>query len=98
MTAAERIRLAREAPVRYAHGVAYFQDFGDATALVARLGGDSRVVVYQLGYAVQYRRSGPYFPEMDEAPCDASAAAVRSSVERGDALAIFRTSTELEEL
>ncbi len=52
--------------VRYSKGIAYFQDVCDAAALVRRLGCDSRVVAYELGYAVQYVRSGAYFPQMEE--------------------------------
>ena len=53
------------APVKYHKGIAYFQNFSDANEVAKRLGGESRVVSYQLGYAVQYRKSGPYFPEME---------------------------------
>ena len=29
---------------------------------------EARIVSYGLGYAVQYRRSGPYYPELEAAP------------------------------
>ena len=44
-------------------GVAYFEKRGDAQAKSTELPG-SRVVEYQRGYAVQYRISGPYYPEL----------------------------------
>lgn len=51
--------------IKYHKGIAYFQDVCDAAALVRKLGADSRVVAYERGYAVQYVRSGAYFPEYE---------------------------------
>ncbi len=74
MTAAERIRLAREN-----------RPFGGLC-----LCPDDCSCHYQWRATLCGCRAH------DEAPCEASAASVRSSVERGDAFAILRTSTELE--
>ncbi|MES2360007.1 MAG: hypothetical protein V4529_16830 [Gemmatimonadota bacterium] len=74
MTAAERIRLARET----------------LEALIA----------LREGLEPSPAAADVYFAKTeglrDALAIVASAAAVRSSVERGDALAVFRTSTELE--
>ena len=48
-------------------GVAYFDTRDEANKvrdIVRRDHPDARVVEYDLGYAVQYRRSGPYVPEL----------------------------------
>lgn len=58
-------RELESAEVRYRKGIAYFQSFEQAREISKRLPG-SRVVVYQLGYAIQYRISGPYFPELED--------------------------------
>lgn len=49
-------------------GVYYYKRYETALALVNELQNeypDSRVVHYELGYAVQYRISGPYYPELE---------------------------------
>jgi hypothetical protein len=48
--------------------VAYFPDQESADALVGRLVAkhpDARTVAYTRGFAVQYRISGPYYPELE---------------------------------
>ncbi len=52
--------------VKYRKGIAYFQDLHDATSVCRSLPDGARVVAYLEGYAVQYRKSGPYFPELDD--------------------------------
>ena len=52
--------------VNYHKGIAYFQDLHDAVSVCRALPDGARVVSYLEGYAVQYRVSGPYFPEMEE--------------------------------
>lgn len=51
--------------VRYRKGIAYFPTFEEAREVSKGYEG-SRVVHYELGWAVQYRVSGPYFPEVDD--------------------------------
>jgi hypothetical protein len=68
-----------EAKVKYRKGIAYFQTFEEAQAVSKQIDG-SRVVGYELGWAVQYRVSGPYFPEYDpENPYSATAAKALSA-------------------
>jgi len=43
--------------------VAYFKTFSEARSIAAKVGG--RVVEYGRGFAVQYRKSGPYYPELE---------------------------------
>ena len=45
-------------------GIAYFRHYKSACKIADFVGG--RVVEYLRGYAVQYRISGPYFPEPTE--------------------------------
>ena len=42
-------------------GTVYFRTFKDAYKLATQLNG--RVVQFDRGFAIQYYRSGPYFPE-----------------------------------
>ena len=51
--------------VNYRKGIAYFQDYHDAVSVCRALPDGVRVVSYLEGYAVQYRRSGGYWPEGD---------------------------------
>ena len=51
--------------VKYRKGIAYFQDLHDAVSVCRALPDGARVVSYLEGYAVQYRRSGGYWPEVD---------------------------------
>jgi hypothetical protein len=49
-------------------GIYYYKRYETAQELVKELKEeypDARVVYYELGYAVQYRISGPYFPELE---------------------------------
>ncbi len=54
-----------DAQVKYRKGIAYFPTFEEARDVSEGYEG-SRVVHYELGWAIQYRVSGPYFPEMDD--------------------------------
>ena len=49
---------------RIVKGTAYFETFSEARSIAAKVGG--RVVEYERGFAVQYRVSGPYYPENEE--------------------------------
>lgn len=51
-------------------GVAYFHTWMDAWQIRKKLKAqypEANVVAYTRGYAVQYRISGPYYPELEEA-------------------------------
>lgn len=50
-------------------GIAYFDTFEEARAVAAeKLKGypSWRIIRYQLGWAIQYRVMGPYYPELEE--------------------------------
>jgi hypothetical protein len=56
--------------VRKVGGIYYYPDIRGALAVQRSLLSEhpgARVVAYRLGWAVQYRRSGPYSPERAEA-------------------------------
>jgi hypothetical protein len=51
--------------VKYLKGIAYFQNLHDALSIMHALTPTARVVPYLEGYAIQYRTSGPYYPELE---------------------------------
>lgn len=61
---------ARPSGVKVHRGVAYFATYGRAEECRGRVSvsnPEARIVLYELGYAVQYRISGPYYPELEGA-------------------------------
>lgn len=54
--------------MRLLKGVAYFSKQGDAEEVLKTLlpgYPEARIVEYQRGFAVQYRKSGAYYPEKE---------------------------------
>ena len=53
-------------------GINYYSDWHKARDIANSLKGfpAARVVDYELGAAVQYYISGPYYPELEEKPTD----------------------------
>ena len=49
-------------------GVAYFQEYNAAKVVRDQLPAGARIVDYTRGWAVQYFRSGPYYPETVNPP------------------------------
>jgi hypothetical protein len=52
--------------VTYSKGIAYFENLHDALSIMRALPPTARVATYELGYAIQYRISGPYFPQLED--------------------------------
>jgi hypothetical protein len=50
------------------NGIYYYKNYNTARQLVKELKEEypeARIVQYLPGYAVQYRKGGPYFPELE---------------------------------